>query len=104
MWAGPLPMRWVAKIGDVSDRGFTDRQVQGPFAFWQHRHGFVPVTEGLTEVVDQVDASVKRHFLWGAVGLAMWIGLPVLFSYRGWKTRRLLEASKTPQDAGQQPG
>jgi ligand-binding SRPBCC domain-containing protein len=99
MWAGPLPMRWVAKIGDVSDRGFTDRQVRGPFARWQHRHSFVPITPGLTEVVDQVEAGVKKHITWGAVGLAMWIGLPVLFAYRGWRTRRLLEGSRTSRNA-----
>jgi ligand-binding SRPBCC domain-containing protein len=102
MWAGPLPMRWVAKIGDVSDRGFTDRQVQGPFDCWQHRHSFVPATHDLTEVVDQVEAGVKKHVVWGPVGLAMWIGLPMLFAYRGWRTRRLLEGGTGPRTAAQQ--
>jgi ligand-binding SRPBCC domain-containing protein len=103
MWAGPLPMRWVAQIANVSAKGFTDTQVRGPFAFWQHRHSFVPVTQDLIEVVDQVEASVKRHVLWGAVGLAMWIGMPALFAYRGWKTRRILEANGAPRNAGRKP-
>lgn len=94
MWAGPLPLRWVARIEDVSPEGFTDRQVRGPFREWQHRHAFVRVADDVTEVVDRVDASLKRHVLWGPVGLAMWIGLPVLFAYRGWKTRRLLERGR----------
>jgi hypothetical protein len=51
----------------------------------------VPDDEGTTEVVDEVEAKLKRHPLWGPVGLAMWLGLPLLFAYRGWKTRRLLE-------------
>ena len=95
MWAGPLPMRWVAQIGDVSERGFTGSQTQGPFAHWQHRHSFMPVTSDLTEVVDQVEAGVKKHVLWGPVGRAMWIGLPLLFAYRGRKTRQFLEAGGT---------
>lgn len=94
MWAGPLPMRWVAQIENTSDRGFIDRQLRGPFAHWQHQHTFIPVAIDLTEVVDQVEANVKRHALWGPVGVAMWIGLPVLFAYRGWKTRRLLESGR----------
>jgi ligand-binding SRPBCC domain-containing protein len=95
MWVGPLPLHWLAQIQDVSERGFTDRQLQGPFGHWQHRHSFEPLADGLTEVVDQVEATVKRHVLWGPVGIAMWIGLPLLFAYRGWKTRRLLAAGGT---------
>ncbi len=91
MWAGPLPLRWVARIEDVSPEGFTDRQLRGPFREWRHHHAFVQRADDVTEVVDRVDASLRRHVLWGPVGLAMWIGLPVLFVYRGWKTRRLLE-------------
>jgi ligand-binding SRPBCC domain-containing protein len=102
MWAGPLPMRWVAQIKDVSDRGFTDWQVRGPFAFWQHRHSFVPVGPDQTEVVDHVEAGVKRHVLWTPIGMAMWVGLPILFAYRGWKTRRMLEANEAPQNTVQQ--
>jgi ligand-binding SRPBCC domain-containing protein len=91
MWAGPLPVRWEAQIEDVSERGFTDRQLRGPFGEWRHRHSFNPLADDLTEVVDQVEASVQKHVLWGLVGITMWIGLPLLFAYRGWRTRRLLE-------------
>lgn len=102
MWAGPLPLHWVAQIRDVSEEGFADRQVRGPFALWQHRHSFVPITPDLTEVVDHVEADLKRHVLWAPIGMAMWAGLPILFAYRGWKTRRLLENNWTPQNAVQQ--
>ncbi len=91
MWLGPLPVRWLARVEDVSDTGFLDRQVRGPFRAWAHRHTFVPLDEATTEVRDEVEARLKSHPLWGAVGLAMWLGLPLLFAYRGWKTRRLLE-------------
>jgi ligand-binding SRPBCC domain-containing protein len=92
MWLGPLPVRWEARVEEASPAGFLDRQVRGPFAYWSHRHRFLALDGGRTEVVDEVEARLKPHLLWGAVGLAMWIGLPLLFAYRAWKTRRLLEA------------
>jgi ligand-binding SRPBCC domain-containing protein len=93
MWMGPLPVRWMARVEDVSPEGFLDRQVRGPFASWAHRHSFIAVDEATTEVVDEVEARLKPHALWGIVGLAMWLGLPLLFGFRAWKTRRLLEGA-----------
>lgn len=94
LWAGPIPLRWVARIEDVSMNGFVDRQVRGPFAAWAHRHGFVRVDDRTTEVVDEVEAVLKRHPIWWLAGALMWVGMPVLFAYRGWKTRRLLQAGR----------
>jgi ligand-binding SRPBCC domain-containing protein len=91
LWLGPLPVRWLACLEEATPEGFVDRQVEGPFAAWTHRHRFVAVDEATTEVVDEIEARFKRHVVWGVVGLAMWLGLPLLFAYRGWKTRRLLE-------------
>jgi ligand-binding SRPBCC domain-containing protein len=91
MRVGPLPMRWTAQVEDVSPAGFLDRQVQGPFERWAHRHTFVEVDSETTGVIDEVEARLKPHLGWGLVGLGMWLGLPLLFAYRGWKTRRLLE-------------
>lgn len=92
LWAGPIPVRWIARIEDVSPEGFVDRQVRGPFASWVHRHRFVRVDDRTTDVVDEVEAELKRHPFWGLVGALMWLGMPLLFAYRGWKTRRRLEA------------
>jgi len=58
------------------------------------RHTFLPVDEAMTEVVDEVTAQPRRHLLWGLVGLGMRLGLPVLFAYRGRKTRELLEGER----------
>jgi ligand-binding SRPBCC domain-containing protein len=91
LWFGPLPIRWRASIEDVSDSGFTDRQLSGPFSQWVHRHSFIPLDEATTEVIDQISLRLKPHPFWGVVGLAFSLGLPVLFAYRSWKTRRLLE-------------
>ena len=90
MWLGPLPMRWLARIEDVSPTGFTDRQLRGPFQNWTHRHAFLSVDGATTAVVDEIDLTLRRHLWWGLVGLGMWLSLPFLFAYRGWKTRRLL--------------
>lgn len=91
LWLGPLPVHWVASIEDASEAGFTDRQLSGPFAQWTHRHSFIRVDEETTEVIDQVNLRLKSHPVWGPVGLSFALGLPVLFAYRAWKTRRLLE-------------
>ena len=108
MWMGPLPVRWVARVESVSSDGFVDHQVEGPFEFWSHRHTFDPLDEGTTEVIDTVEAKLKRHPVWGPVGLAMWLGLPFLFAYRGWKTKRLIETPpqgtpRTRAAGGKQP-
>lgn len=91
LWLGPLPLRWLARIQDLSLNGFTDHQLRDPFEHWVHRHTFIAVDETTTQVVDEVKARLRRHLVWGPVGLSMWLGMPLLFAYRGWKTRRLLE-------------
>lgn len=90
MWIGPLPARWLARIEDVSSKGFTDRQLHGPFDAWVHRHSFSAVDAQTTQVVDEINLRLRRHIFWGPLGLAMWLGLPVLFAFRALKTRRLL--------------
>jgi hypothetical protein len=91
MWLGPLPIHWLAAIEAVSPDGFTDRQLSGPFAQWIHHHHFTPVDEHTTAVVDEINLSLHSHPLWWLVGMGMRLGLPVLFAYRAWKTRRYLQ-------------
>ena len=86
-WLGPLPVRWLARIEDVSPTGFADRQLSGPFRHWLHRHTFVPVDETTTAVVDGIELKLRPHLLWGLVGLGMWLGLPLLFAYRVFQPR-----------------
>ena len=95
MWLGPLPLRWLARIEDVSPTGFTDRQLSGPFRHWLHRHTFLPVDETTTAVLDEIELQLRPHLLWGLVGLGMRLSLPLLFAYRGWKTRRLIQTKLT---------
>jgi ligand-binding SRPBCC domain-containing protein len=88
---GPLPIRWVAHIENGEGTGFVDRQLAGPFARWVHHHRFIPVDTTTTTVIDEVEASLHPHPFWRLIGLGMWLSLPLLFAYRGWKTKRLLE-------------
>lgn len=90
LWLGPFPICWHAAIEAVSEAGFADRQIQGPFAHWVHRHTFMKSGEGLTLVRDEIEYAYKRHLVWGLVGRLFVLGLPVLFAYRAWRTRRLL--------------
>ena len=91
LWLGPLPIRWHAVIESVSDSGFADRQIAGPFAHWVHRHTFLDSGKGITTVRDEIEYVYRRHLVWGPVGRLFVLGLPPLFAYRAWRTRRLLE-------------
>jgi len=92
LWMGPLPLRWRAQFAEVGPNGFIDRQIAGPFQRWEHRHSFRALDAGHTEVEDSITAEFKRHPFWRLVGMGMWLGMPLLFAFRGWKTRRLLAA------------
>jgi ligand-binding SRPBCC domain-containing protein len=90
---GPISINWLARIEDVSPNGFIDRQLKGPFRRWTHRHTFESINPEKTAVVDEIEFSLRLHPWWGLVGLGMSLTLPLLFAYRGWRTRQLLNAT-----------
>lgn len=90
LWAGPLPIRWRARIAAVTDNGFVDEQIAGPFETWRHQHRFVPDGDCATWVEDSIEARLKHHPIRGPIGLAMWLGLPIVWAYRIKKTRSQL--------------
>lgn len=91
MWLGPFPIRFVARIEEFGETGFVDRQMRGPFKTWVHTHSFVAIEEDLTEVQDDIEATFGGGWYDRLSSFLMWFGLPILFAFRGWKTRRLLE-------------
>lgn len=91
LWFGPFPVHWSACFERADEGGFTDRQVSGPFQKWVHRRTFTPVDEHTTEIREEIQGRLRAHPLWGPFGLLMWLNLPVLFAFRRWKMRRLLE-------------
>lgn len=90
LWLGPVPVRWVARILEVDEVGFTDVQDSGPFAHWHHRHEFLAQADGTTLVTDRVTARLSKNPLQALIGWKMFVGLPLLFAYRTWATRRRL--------------
>jgi uncharacterized protein (TIGR01777 family) len=53
---GPLRGRWVAiHEGAEPGRRFVDRQVHGPFEYWQHTHSFIPQGPAASILEDSVD-------------------------------------------------
>jgi len=92
LWIGPVRIPWRAKIENVSSNGFDDRMLLGPFESWIHQHQFNSIDESTVEVVDSISASLRKEFFWKIIGWLMWINMPFLFTYRAWKTRRILQA------------
>lgn len=94
MWLGPIPIRWLAVHSNVEYlRGFTDAQAKGPFERWVHIHSFRSIEDNITEVVDDIQVEFGKGLWKGMISRLMWINLPVLFAYRGWKTRQILESN-----------
>lgn len=91
---GPFQIHWIALIDDMTETGFSDTQVSGPFLRWTHRHSFIPIRAGVTEVDDLVTAEIQPSPKGRILGGIMWLGLPFLFAYRSRKTRTLLERSQ----------
>ena len=91
IWAGPVPLYWEAIHTNVSDQGFTDTQVRGPYQFWSHTHRFEAIDSHKTIVADEIKATYGRGLFWGLITRLMWAGLPAVFAFRGWRTRRALE-------------
>lgn len=91
---GPLRVPWRARIETVDETGFTDRQIEGPFREWAHRHEFVALDDATTLVRDTVTFHICTRPRRALLGVAMAVGLPLLFRYRARRTRRLLEGMR----------
>jgi ligand-binding SRPBCC domain-containing protein len=91
---GPMRVRWVAEHTEYEPgRMFADRQVEGPFASWYHRHLCLDDGRGGTLLRDEVDYEPPL----GALG--RWLGrgfirakLEKMFDYRHEVTRRIVES------------
>jgi uncharacterized protein len=69
VWFGPVRKHWVAEMGSaMPGRQFVDRQVDGPFASWEHVHRFVPIDDERSELLDHIEYSLPVGGLTDAVG------------------------------------
>jgi len=87
LWLGPFPVTWIAvHTAFEKNRLFVDEQEKGPFAYWRHRHVFVPDGDGCI-LRDEIECSAP-------LGLDRWIGwwierdLRRMFAYRHEVTAR----------------
>ncbi len=79
---GPLELPWNLEIFDVHEgKSFSDRQISGPFLFWQHQHQMQPINESNSLLVEKI--SFKLPLL-GAFAEKIFADLKLkrLFKYR----------------------
>lgn len=83
LWFGPFPIFWEAVHSAVGPGGFTDTQVSGPLAFWQHTHTFLARPDGKTQVHEHIRARYATGLrgLWGRLLFSV-PGLQFLFAFR----------------------
>lgn len=89
VWFGPVKKHWVAEMGSaMPGLQFVDRQVDGPFASWEHVHRFVPLDEGRSELLDHIEFSLPAGGLTDALGEGPAAkALSRLFRFRHERTR-----------------
>lgn len=78
-----VPVAWRTEIVDWRPpRGFTDVQLSGPYALWEHTHRFATVPDG-TEVYDHVRYRIPGGLL-ASLLERLFVGrwLDEIFDYR----------------------
>jgi ligand-binding SRPBCC domain-containing protein len=100
----PFRTRWEAEITEFGwNSHFTDRQVKGPFAFWDHSHRLRAIDrEGLnvTLIVDHIEYDVPYGVLGKLVhSLFLQRGIQKAFAFRQSEVARIFSAikPKTPK-------
>jgi hypothetical protein len=90
---GPVNARWVAEHTAYEEgRMFKDRQVEGPFAKWEHTHLFEPDGEGGSWLIDHIDYELPFGVLGRVFGGAFARRrLERMFEYRHRVTKEACE-------------
>jgi uncharacterized protein (TIGR01777 family) len=80
---GPLARRWVAVHTALEDgRSFTDQQISGPFARWEHTHRMLPDGEQRSTLEDDVTYAMPFGRLGRAGAVVAQAKLEAVFAYR----------------------
>ncbi len=83
-----IPVHWLTEIESWQPpRGFSDRQLRGPYSLWLHTHRFAPTQAG-TEIYDNVRYRVPGGAL-APVRLVRRL-VDEIFDYRAERLRELL--------------
>lgn len=68
----PIWKRWIAEHTDYSEgKSFTDIQITGPFAFWQHEHRVSPLTPNTSTLTDHIEYKLPMGILGEIFGGSM---------------------------------
>ncbi len=99
----PIRVRWHAEIVQFEgNRSFCDRQIRGPFAYWQHCHRVRALDRnGPTVLTDEVEYDLPLGIL-GHMAHALFVQrqIEAAFAYRH---QRTLEALARAASAPAQP-
>lgn len=58
-----IPVKWMTEITQVSKpNSFTDKQLKGPYALWEHHHEFIQKEEGVL-MIDHVRYAMPFGWL-----------------------------------------
>ena len=89
LWFGPLPIKWQVVHSEVTENGFTDKQVVGPLKKWKHRHQFLAISSNVTEVREHIEYEYRDGFQ-GLINRIMYskASLYLLFTARKIITRK----------------
>jgi ligand-binding SRPBCC domain-containing protein len=85
-----LPIKWVSEICDVIPLSqFVDRQITGPYSFWEHTHKFRSTVNGIV-ISDEIIYALPHRFIgWLAHSLFVKRRLKVIFDYRSKKLTQI---------------
>jgi uncharacterized protein (TIGR01777 family) len=81
---GPIAATWEAEAYDFRPgEGFRDRELKGPFAFWQHTHNFTPAGPDDSFLEDRIEYQLPLGALGRALGSRIVRRrLAAMFAYR----------------------
>jgi ligand-binding SRPBCC domain-containing protein len=88
---GLLRKMWVAEVAEhTPPQGFRDRQIAGPFSFWEHRHQFEPEGDG-TRIIDTLNYEPPLGLL-GRIADRLFIKrrIKAMWAYRTRKAQEIL--------------
>ena len=102
---GPLQRKWVA-LHQLTDFGFIDRQIEGPFAHWEHSHRFETIGERRSRLTDTIHYELPLGIVGQVFGNPFVVRkLDRLFRYRHRITAECLDgkdSASSTRSTGQQ--
>jgi ligand-binding SRPBCC domain-containing protein len=85
-----LLINWQAQFKNIiTNKKFSDLQIKGPFAYWNHTHKFKRLEAGKTELNDEIEFKFRKNPLYFIIGLCFFLTLPLLFKYRLYKLNKI---------------